>query len=137
MEGIKPNEVRIIIQSKDEPRNLFSTKEKIDAFKDGLTVVFMEGQGVESGQMGIELIINGFDIRGIKAIMGFQVTENNWEAIMGAFIGCRMRFNRMPPDQWGMVRHYVKEQVKRFIETLQPEKRPLIETDLKKFFGIS
>lgn len=130
------NKVSIIIQSKDDPKNLVSTPEKAEAMREGLTVVFMES-ATKGGQLGIELIIKGADINGNRVINGYTVTENNFEAIMGAFIGARMRFGRMPEDQWEMVRHYVKQQVARYLETLAKDSRDLIEKSMKKFFNIS
>lgn len=129
------NEVRIIVQSKDDPKNLLSTNEKIDSFADGLTVVFIES-ATQKGQLGIELIIKAPDINGNKTVTGFGITENNMEALMGAFIGARMRFGRMPADQWEMVRHYVKDKARRFIATLDLNKKKLIESDVRKFFGV-
>lgn len=129
------NTIKIIVQSKDDPKNLLATEEKAQALDDGLTVVFVES-ATEKGQLGVELIIKAVDLYGNKTITGFAVTENNMEALMGAFIGARMRFGRMPTDQWEMVRHYVKDKAKRFIESLDSSKRKLIEVDVKKFFGL-
>ncbi len=130
-----PNIVHIIIQSKDDPKNLLSTNEKAAAFQDGLTVVFIEG-ATTGGQIGIELILKTPDANGNKIIVGFGVTENNWEALMGAFIGVRMRFGRMPADQWEMVRHYTKNQILRFLETLNGREKETIQVKIKKFFNI-
>jgi hypothetical protein len=129
------NEVCIIVQAKDDPKNLLSTAEKAKNFREGLTVVFMDG-ATEGGQIGIELIIKGVDIYGKETIVGFAVTENNFEALMGAFIGARMRFGRMPPDQFEIVRHYIKQKAKAFIQFLPVEKRSEIEPHVKKFFGL-
>lgn len=128
------NLVNIVVQAKEDPKNLLSSKEKIDALQEGLTVVFIEG-ATSRGQLGIELIIKGKDIQGRETVIGFALTENNFEAMMGAFIGVRMRFGRMPADQWEMVRHYVKDKAKRFIATLDDRKRAVIENDVRKFFG--
>lgn len=128
------NQVHIIVQSKDDPTNLLSSQEKADNFPEGLTVVFMEG-ATEKGQMGVELIFKGKDIYGRDTITGFAVTENNWEAVMGGFIGARMRFLRMPMDQYYMVRQYVKGKAQKFIETLDDRKRKIIENDIRKFFS--
>jgi hypothetical protein len=129
------NTVNILIQSKDDPKNLLTTAEKAKAFPEGLTVVFIEG-ATQGGQLGIELIYKGQDIFGKETIMGHPVTEMNWEKIMGIFIAARMRFGRMPEDQWEMVRHYVKEQVTRFRDQLPEDKQKFIDEDLKKFFRI-
>jgi hypothetical protein len=129
------NEVCIIVQAKDDPKNLLSTAEKAKNFREGLTVVFMD-QATEGGQIGIELIIKGVDIKGNSTIIGFAVTENNWEALMGAFIGARMRFGRMPKDEFEIVRHYIKQKAKAFIQFLPAEKRSDLEPHVKKFFGI-
>lgn len=129
------NEVSIVIQAKDDPKNLLSTAEKAQAFREGLTVVFMDG-ATEGGQLGIELIIKGVDIKGEHTIIGFAVTENNWEALMGAFIGARMRFGRMPKDEFEIVRHYIKQKAKAFIEYLPLDKRDELSPHVKKFFGI-
>ena len=128
------NTLNIVVQSKDDEKNLLSTAEKVDALADGLTVVFIEG-ATQKGQIGIELIIKGQDINGNQTIMGYGVTENNFEALMGAFIGVRMRFGRMPQDQYELVRHYVKQQVNRFIGTLDDAKRQAVEQLLRKFFN--
>jgi hypothetical protein len=58
------------------------------------------------------------------------------EALMGGFIGARMRFGRMPGDQFEMVRHYVKDKAKRFLQQLMPSKREIIESDVRRFFGL-
>jgi hypothetical protein len=128
------NEVRILVQSKDDPKNLLSTAEKVEKFHEGLTVVFIES-GTQRGQLAIELIIKSKDIYGKDTVVGISATENHWEALTGAFIGARMRFGRMPADQWEMVRHYVKDKARRFIESLDPAKRKVIEADVRKFFG--
>lgn len=130
------NTVQIIVQAKDDPKNLLSSLEKAAAFEPGLTVVFMESATVK-GQLGIELIFKGKDLFGKETIIGATVTENNWEALMGAFIGVRMRFGRMPQDQFEMVRHYVKQQARRFLQTLSLEKLQIVGEDVKKFFGIN
>src|SRR5689334_4626847 len=129
------NELRIIVQSKDDPKNLVDTREKYNQFPDGLTVVFMEA-ATKGGQLGMELMTKGEDIFGRVTLVGYTLTENNAEALMGAFIGARMRFGRMPEDQWAMVRHYVKQQAVRFLESLPEEKRNVIDEELKKFFRI-
>lgn len=129
------NVLHIVVQSKDDPKNLLSTEEKAKDFHAGLTVVFIEA-ATTGGQMGMELIIKGEDIFGRETIIGFGLTENNAEALMGGLIGARMRFGRMPEDQWEMVRHYVKQQVSRFLETLTQEKRESIEVEMKKFFRV-
>jgi hypothetical protein len=90
----------------------------------------MDG-ATEKGQIGIELIIKGVDINGKPTI-----TENNFEALMGAFIGARMRFGRMPPDQFEIVRHDIKQKAKAFIQFLPAEKRSELEPYVKKFFGL-
>jgi hypothetical protein len=128
------NTLNIIVQSKDDPKNLLSSKQKADALPEGLTVVFIEA-GTKGGQLGIELIIKGKDIYGNSTIMGCGLTENNMEGLMGGFIGVRMRFGRMPQDQWELVRHYVKDQVMRFMNTLEPEKRAQVEQQMRKFFN--
>lgn len=129
------NEVCIIVQAKDDPKNLLSTAEKAKNFRDGLTVIFMDG-ATEGGQIGVELIIKGVDIYGKQTIMGFAVTENNFEAMMGGFIGARMRFGRMPKDEFEIVRHYIKQKAKAFIEYLPQEKRSDVGAHVKKFFGL-
>lgn len=129
------NQVSIIVQAKDDPKNLLSTEAKAANFQNGLTVVFMEG-ATSSGQIGVELIFKGEDIYGKQTIVGAVVTENNFEALAGAFIGVRMRFNRMPQDQFILVRQYVKEKAKNFLTFLSPNKRSVIESDVKKFFGL-
>ncbi len=129
------NKVRIIVQAKDDPKNLLSSPEKAASFEDGLTVVFIES-GAEKGQMATELIIKGKDIFGKETIVGFSVTENNWEALMGGFIGARMRFTRMPANEYELVRHYVKDKAKRFLETLDERKRKIVEADIRKYFGL-
>lgn len=129
------NQVSIIVQAKDDPKNLLSTEKKAAEFQDGLTVVFMES-ATTGGQIGVELIFKGEDIYGNKTIVGAQITENNFEALTGAFIGVRMRFNRMPQDQFIIVRQYVKEKAKNFLAFLSPNKRSVIEADVNKFFGL-
>jgi hypothetical protein len=128
------NTVNIIVQSKEDPKNLLSTPQKVKALPDGLTVIFIEA-GTEKGQLGIELIIKGEDVNGNKTLIGSGVTENNMEAMVGAFIGARMRFGRMPEDEWELVRHYVKSQVNRFIGTIDEDKRKDIEPLMRKFFN--
>jgi hypothetical protein len=130
------NEINIIVQSKDDPKNLLSTAEKAEGFPDGTTIVFMEA-ATKSGQLGIEFIMKGQDIFGNKTIMGFQLTENNMEALSGAFIGVRMRFGRMPADQWELVRHYVKQKAQAFLQSLPPDKQKAFGMDVRKFFGLS
>jgi hypothetical protein len=129
------NQVTILVQAKGDPKNLLDTKEKAANFQDGLTVIFMEG-ATQGGQIGIEFIFKGKDIYGKETIVGAAVTENNFEALAGAFIGVRMRFARMPPDQWALVRHYVKEKAKNFLAFLSPHQRNVVENDVKKFFGL-
>lgn len=129
------NALRIIVQSKDDPKNLLSTKEKVDAFGDGLTIVFMEA-ATQGGQLGMELIIKGEDIFGRETIMGYPLTENNAEALMGSFIGVRMRFGRMPEDEYEIVRHYVKQQVGRFLDGLPEEQKNSIKEAAIKFFRL-
>lgn len=129
------NVLRIVVQSRDDLQNLLDTKEKAEKFPVGMTAVFMESK-TPGEQMGMELIIKGEDIFGRETIIGFTLTENNAEGLMGGFIGARMRFGRMPQDEWELVRHYLKQQVTRFIESLSDEKRNLIEEDAKKFFRI-
>ncbi len=128
------NKVRILVQTKEEPKNLLDTKAKADAFPEGLTVVLIEG-ATEGGQLGTELIIKGKDIYGKETISGFAITENNWESLMGAFIGARMRFGRMPADQWQLVREYLKQQITRYAEQLPEDKKEAGE-DLKKYFRV-
>lgn len=123
------NTINIVVQSKDDPNNLLSTE-----LPNGLTVVFIES-ATQKGQLGIEFIIKSDD-NGNKRITVSAITENNMEALMGAFIGARMRFGRMPTDQWEMVRHYVKDKAKRFLQTLDDSKRTIIEVDVRKFFGV-
>lgn len=127
------NTINVIVQSKDDPKNILSTVEKADSFPNGLSAIFMENATLK-GQLGIELVFKGEDLYGNETIVGHQITENNFEALMGAFIGVRMRFGRMPEDQWEMVRHYLKDQVERFLNCLSPEKRRAIEFDAKRFF---
>jgi hypothetical protein len=129
------NEIRIVVQAKGDPKNLLSNKQKQADFHTGMTVVFMEA-ATEGGQLGIEFIVKGEDINGNHTINAYAITENNMEALMGAFIGTRMRFGRMPKDQWEMVRHYVKQQATRFLEQLPVSKLQLVGDDVKKFFGI-
>lgn len=129
------NTITFIVQAKDDPKNLLSTEEKAEKFSDGLTVVFIEA-GTRGGQMVMEFIYKGEDIFGNRTIMGHALTENNAEGLMGAFIGARMRFGRMPQDEWEMVRHYLKQQVTRFLESLSDERRQIIEKDAKTFFRI-
>lgn len=129
------NTIQIIVQAKDDPKNLLSTAEKAAAFSDGMTVVFIES-ATTKGQLGIEFIIKDYDTNGNKVITGYGITENNMDSLMGAFLGARMRFNRMPPDQWEMVRHYVKDKAKRFLQQLTPSKREIIESDVRRFFGL-
>jgi hypothetical protein len=129
------NVVKIIVQSKDDPKNILNTPEKVHELHEGLTVVFIES-ATEKGQLGIEFITKAPDINGNTVVTGYAITENNMEALMGGFIGARMRFGRMPADQWEMVRHYVKDKAKRFIETLDTSKRKTIESDVRKFFGV-
>jgi hypothetical protein len=123
------------VQAKDDPKNLLSTEEKAANFEEGLTVVFIEG-ATTSGQIGVELIFKGEDIYGKQTIMGAALTENNFEGLAGAFIGARMRFNRMPNDQFILVRQYVKEKAKSFLAFLSPNKRAVVEADVKRFFGL-
>jgi hypothetical protein len=129
------NQIRILVQSKDDPKNLLSTDEKAAEFPEGMTAVFMEG-ATKGGQLGIEFIFKSKDIDGRETITAFAVTENNYEALMGAFIGARMRFGRMPADQWEMVRHYVKEKARSFLLYLGVDKRRIIENDVRKYFGL-
>lgn len=129
------NTVNIIVQSKDDPRNLLGSIEKAKALQFGLTVVFMES-ATKKGQLGIEFIIKGLDIFGKETIIGYTVTENNFEMLLGAFIGVRMRFGRMPDDQWEMVRHYMKDRIKNFLSTLDEAKRTTIEEPMRKFFNL-
>ena len=129
------NEITIIVQGKDDPKNLLSTDGKAENFREGLTVVFMEG-ATEGGQLGIEFIFKGVDIFGNPTIIGHALTENNYENLMGAFIGVRMRFGRMPQDQFEMVRHYIKQKAKAFIEYLPLEVREEYSVYVKKFFGL-
>lgn len=129
------NKVNIVIQSRDDLKNLLDSKEKVEALAEGLTVVFIEA-GTKGGQLGIEFIIKGKDIYGNATVMGFGVTENNFEAMMGALIGARMRFGRMPKDEYEIVRHYVKQQVKRFLDSLDVEHRIKVEQSARKFFNL-
>ena len=129
------NTVQILVQSKDDPKNLLSTEEKAKNFREGLTVVFIEGLS-HGGQIGVELIIKGVDLYGNPTIIGYPITENNFEVLMGAFIGARMRFGRMPADQFELVRHYIKQKAKAFIDYIPQEKRHDLEMYVKKFFGV-
>lgn len=126
--------LNIVVQSRDDLKNLLDSEEKSNALPTGLTVVFIEA-ATKGGQLGIEFIIKGIDIYGKDTIIGYAVTENNMEGLMGGFIGVRMRFGRMPKDQWEMVRHYVKDQVMRFMATLDADKRKQIEQPIRKFFN--
>ena len=96
------NEVCIIVQAKDDPKNLLSTAEKAKNFREGLTVVFMD-QATEGGQLGVELIIKGVDIYGKETIVGF---------------GAPMRFGRMPPDQWALCSPLRERESKKFSRLL-------------------
>jgi len=127
------NTLRIIVQSRDDLKNLLSTEEKIKKFPEGVTLVIIEA-ATKGGQLGFEFINKGEDIYGKQTVMGFALTENNMEGMMGGLIGARMRFGRMPKDEYELVRHYVKDQVKRFLDTLDVEKRSVIEIDIRKFF---
>ena len=109
------NTVHIHLQSKEDPKNLLSTKEKAQAFPEGLSVVFIEG-GTEKGQIGIELIMRGEDIFGRETINAASVTENNFEGIVGAFIGARMRWGRMPEHEFILVQDYVRERFNDFVQ---------------------
>lgn len=129
------NTVRIIVQAKDDPKNLLESIEKARTMPVGLTVVFMEG-ATKGGQLGIEFIIKGTDVFGNETIISYAVTENNFEGMLGAFIGVRMRFGRMPDDQWEMVRHYMKDRIKNFLSTLDDAKRTTIEEPMRKFFNL-
>lgn len=129
------NIINIVVQSKDDPKNLLSTEQKAKDFREGMTVVFIES-ATNKGQLGIEIIIKAPDIYGNTTITGYQLTENNFEALTGAFLGARMRFGRMPSDQFELVRHYVKDKAKRFLATLDDAKKKVIESDVKKFFGV-
>ena len=55
---------------------------------------------------------------------------------MGAFIGVRMRFGRMPKDQFEIVRHYVKQKAQAFIQYVPEEKRSEFTPLIKRFFGV-
>lgn len=129
------NTVNLIVQSADDPKNLLSSKEKAAELPLGLTVVYME-KATERGHLGVELIFKGPDAYGNNTIMVAGVTENNFEGIMGGFIGARMRFGRMPENEYEVVRHYVKQQVTRFIDTLDADDREMIEDKMKHFFGV-
>ena len=129
------NHLHIIVQAKGDPQNLLNSKAKTDALPEGMTVVLIEG-ATSGGQLGIEFIFKGRDIYGNHTIMGYTLTENNFEALMGSFIGVRMRFGRMPADEFEIVRHYVKQQVKRFIDQLPADKQAVISEDLHKWFRI-
>lgn len=128
-------ELRIVVQAKDDPKNLLSTKEKAEQFSNGFTIVFMQS-ATQSGSIGVEFIYKGPNIYGQENIVSAVITENQFEGLMGAFIGVRMRFGRMPKDQWEMVRHYMKDKAKQFLEFVAPDKRKFIENDVKRFFGI-
>jgi len=125
--------LRIVVQSRDDLKNLLSTDKRIKEFPEGPTLAIIEAV-TKGGQLGFEFINKGKDIYGKETVMSFALTENNAEAMMGAFIGARMRFGRMPQDEYELVRHYVKDQVKRFLNTLDAEKRSVIEIDIRKFF---
>ena len=129
------NYVTILVQSKDDPKNLLDSIEKASKFQNGLTVIFIEN-GTAAGQIAVELIFKGIDLFGKETIVGVQVTENNFEGVTGAFIGARMRFNRIPEDQFIIVRQYVKEKARNFLKYLAPYKREIVEVDVKKFFGL-
>jgi hypothetical protein len=126
------NTLNILVQSKEDPKNILNTDEKVKAFPDGMTVVFMEG-ATKGGQMGIEFIIKGKDDNDNSVLISHGLTENNMEALCGALIGTRARFGRMPKDEYESVRYYVKQQVNRFITKHGIEGE--VEQQLRKFFN--
>lgn len=129
------SELKILVQSREDIKDLLSTQEKVNEFPEGMTAVFMEA-ATKGGQLGIEFIIKARDFNGNMVLTSYVLTENNMEALMGAFLGVRMRFGRMPLDQYEMVRHYIKEQVRRFLGTLSPDVKALVDHAAKRFFGI-
>lgn len=121
------NTVHIHLQAKDDPKNLLSSKEKAQGFPEGLSVIFME-EGTAKKQIGIELIIRGNDIFGRETINAATVTENNFDGVMGAFISARMKWGRMPENQFDLVQYYIRERFNDFVNFIT-EKHNLQDTE--------
>jgi len=107
------NKIEIVIQSKDTPKDLYR-KGKIS---DGLTVAIME-KATESGQMAVEFLIS-IDGHVTSAV----VTENNFESLMGAFLGARAMWGRLPKDEFELVRYYVGYCVDKFVKAIPDDSK--------------
>jgi len=117
------NILNIVIQSDKDDKDLYR-KGKLS---DGLTVAIIQN-GTTKGQLALEFFIS-IDGHVTSAV----VTENNFEGLIGAFVGAKMRFDRMISSETSLINHYLTHRLIKVLRDVPNDGSLFTRSDVVKY----
>jgi len=111
------NKVYMHFQEGNQKGTLVNTPEKARQLETVIHIIFMK-EATEGKQIVVDFLIKGVDVFGRETIMQYAITERNMDGVVGAFIGCRIRWGTMEPDQMAVIKMYLNEQSEQILKQI-------------------